>query len=67
MVTPPAKRLVFALILGAVPLTEKGFRRRWYAATRADDPEPAFQRDLLVLLRTHLSGGPVMDEAHRIA
>ena len=53
--------------LVAVPLTDKGFRRRWYAATRADDPEPAFQRDLLELLRTHLSGGPVMDGAQRIA
>lgn len=53
--------------LVAVPLTEKGFRRRWYAATRADDPEPAFQRDLLDLLRVHVSNGPVVEAGDRPA
>jgi LysR family transcriptional regulator for metE and metH len=53
--------------LVAIPLTDKGVRRRWYAATRAADPEPAFQRDLLELLRAHLTGGPVVDGVQRIA
>ena len=37
---------------------KKGFPRTWYAATRSADVTPAYQVDLIALLRRHLSAGP---------
>jgi LysR family transcriptional regulator, regulator for metE and metH len=45
-----------------VRLTENGFTRKWYAAMRADDPSPAYQFDLVEMLRRQLSGGPMLHE-----
>lgn len=42
----------------ALHLGKRGFTRTWYAATRADDVTPAYQFDLLELLRRHLGAGP---------
>ena len=43
----------------AVRLGKKGYSRTWYAAVRSGDVAPAFQFDLIDLLRRHLSVGPV--------
>jgi LysR family transcriptional regulator for metE and metH len=51
----------------AVRLTEGGFLRKWYVATRADDPGATYQRDLIDLLRRNMRGGPLISESQRIA
>ena len=42
----------------AMRLGKKGYTRRWYAAVRSTDVTPAYQFDLIDLLRRHLSVGP---------
>lgn len=44
--------------LVGVPLTARGFHRRWWAVTRPHETAPAYQRSLLELLGRHLRGGP---------
>src|SRR5687767_12973062 len=44
--------------LVGIPLTARGFHRRWWAVTRPHEAAPAFQRSLLELLGRHLRGGP---------
>jgi LysR family transcriptional regulator for metE and metH len=39
-------------------LGKKGVMRTWYAATRSGDVTPAFQFDLIELLKRHLRSGP---------
>ena len=51
----------------AVPLTEKGLQRKWYVATRADEPTTGYHLDLVDLLRRNLCGGPVIVDSQRIA
>jgi LysR family transcriptional regulator, regulator for metE and metH len=41
-----------------VRLGKRGFSRTWYAATRSGDVTPAFQFDLIELLKRHLGAGP---------
>ena len=45
-------------VLVGVPLTARGFHRRWWAVTRPHDAKPAYQQSLLELLGRHLRGGP---------
>jgi LysR family transcriptional regulator for metE and metH len=45
--------------LVGVPLTARGFHRRWWAVTRPHETAPAYQRSLLDLLARHLRGGPL--------
>src|SRR4029079_9201433 len=45
--------------LVGVPLTARGFHRRWWAVTRPHETTPAYQQRLLDLLGLHLRGGPV--------
>ena len=44
--------------LVGVPLTARGFHRRWWAVTRPHESAPAYQQSLLELLGRHLRGGP---------
>ena len=44
--------------LVGVPLTARGFHRRWWAVTRPHEATPAYQQRLLDLLGLHLRGGP---------
>jgi LysR family transcriptional regulator for metE and metH len=44
--------------LVGVPLTRRGFHRRWWAVTRPHETAPAYQQSLLELLGRHLRGGP---------
>lgn len=44
--------------LNMARLGRRGFRRSWYAATRSAEAIPAFQFELIDLLRRHLGGGP---------
>ena len=44
----------------ALRLGKRGFPRSWYAATRSGDVTPAYQFDLVELLRRNLSAGPVV-------
>lgn len=44
--------------LVGVPLTARGFHRRWWAVTRPHETRPAYQDRLLELLAHHLRGGP---------
>ena len=44
--------------LVGVPLTARGFHRRWWAVTRPHETTPAFQQSLVELLGRHLHGGP---------
>jgi len=44
--------------LVGVPLTSRGFHRRWWAVTRPHETAPAYQQSLLELLGRHLRGGP---------
>ena len=44
--------------LSALRLGRRGHTRTWYAATRSGDVTPAFQFDLIELLRRHLASGP---------
>jgi len=46
-------------------LGKKGFARTWYAATRSGDVTPAYQFDLIELLRRHLGAGPAVNVTHR--
>jgi LysR family transcriptional regulator for metE and metH len=39
-------------------LGKRGYSRTWYAATRSGDVTPAFQFDLIELLKRHLGAGP---------
>jgi LysR family transcriptional regulator for metE and metH len=39
-------------------LGKKGYKRTWYAAVRSGDVTPAYQFDLIEMLRRHLSLGP---------
>ena len=48
-----ASRMVNMLRLG-----RRGYSRTWYAATRSGDVTPAFQFDLIELLKRHLGSGP---------
>jgi LysR family transcriptional regulator, regulator for metE and metH len=41
-------------------LGKKGYTRTWYAAVRSTDVTPAYQFDLIEMLRRHFSVGPVM-------
>jgi LysR family transcriptional regulator for metE and metH len=52
-----APQLRDGLLVG-VPLTARGFHRRWWAVTRPHEAAPAYQRSLLALLGHHLRGGP---------
>jgi LysR family transcriptional regulator, regulator for metE and metH len=45
--------------LVGVPLTARGFHRRWWAVTRPHESTPAYQQSLVELLGRHLRGGPV--------
>jgi LysR family transcriptional regulator for metE and metH len=45
--------------LVGVPLTARGFHRRWWAVTRPHETAPAYQQSLLDLLGRHLRGGPL--------
>ena len=45
--------------LVGIPLTTRGFHRRWWAVTRPHETAPAYQRSLVDLLARHLRGGPV--------
>jgi LysR family transcriptional regulator for metE and metH len=45
--------------LQAVRLTERGYARHWFVATRREQPAPAYQFDLMELLRRQLAGGPL--------
>ena len=51
----------------AVRLGKKGYTRTWYAATRSGDVTPAYQFDLIELLRRHLSAGPALQVEHRMS
>lgn len=53
--------------LAATRVTERGFVRQWYVATRTDQPATGYQFDLMDLLRRHVSGGPVVLDAQRSA
>jgi LysR family transcriptional regulator, regulator for metE and metH len=44
--------------LVGVPLTTRGFHRRWWAVTRPHETAPAYQQSLVELLARHLRGGP---------
>jgi len=44
--------------LVAIPLTSRGFHRRWWAVTRPHETAPAYQQSLVELLGRHLRGGP---------
>jgi LysR family transcriptional regulator for metE and metH len=44
----------------ATRLGKKGYPRRWYAAVRASDVTPAYQFDLIEMLRRHLTVGPTV-------
>ena len=44
--------------LVGIPLTARGFHRRWWAVTRPHETAPAYQQSLLELLGRHLRGGP---------
>jgi len=44
--------------LVGVPLTVRGFHRRWWAVTRQHETTPAYQQSLVDLLGRHLRGGP---------
>ena len=47
-------------LLAAIPLTVRGFRRRWWAVTRPNDAVPPYQRALVDLLARHLRAGPAL-------
>lgn len=47
-------------VVQATRLGKKGYTRRWYAAVRASDVTPAYQFDLIELLRRHLTVGPAV-------
>jgi LysR family transcriptional regulator, regulator for metE and metH len=53
--------------LVGVPLTSRGFHRRWWAVTRPHETTPAYQRSLLDLLGRHLRGGPPATDIQRRA
>lgn len=53
--------------VSAVRLTETGYWRTWYFASRADDPTTAFHLDLVELVRRNVAGGPTVNEPQRIA
>ena len=44
--------------LVGIPLTARGFHRRWWAVTRPHETTPAYQQSLVELLARHLRGGP---------
>src|SRR5687767_9404388 len=44
--------------LVGIPLTKRGFHRRWWAVTRLHETAPVYQQSLLELLSSHLRGGP---------
>ena len=48
--------------LVGIPLTKRGFHRRWWAVTRPHETAPAYQQSLLELLGRHLRGGPAPTE-----
>jgi len=48
--------------LVGIPLTKRGFHRRWWAVTRPHETAPAYQQSLLDLLGRHLRGGPAPTE-----
>lgn len=54
---------VRAGLVVAVRLTDTGFSRTWFTATRAHDPASPFHHDLVALLRKHVAGGPTIVEA----
>jgi LysR family transcriptional regulator for metE and metH len=50
----------------ATRLGRKGCKRTWYAAVRSGDVTPAYQFDLIELLRRQLSIGPTVRIGHRL-
>jgi LysR family transcriptional regulator for metE and metH len=46
-----------------VRLGKKGFTRTWFTAVRSGDVTPAYQFDLIELLRRHVSAGPTVRAA----
>jgi LysR family transcriptional regulator for metE and metH len=52
-------------IVQATRLGKKGQMRTWYAAVRSSDVTPAYQFDLIELLRRHLSGGVPTSRPHQ--
>jgi LysR family transcriptional regulator, regulator for metE and metH len=57
-----------ALRAGTVQTTrlgKKGYRRTWYAAIRSGDVTPAYQFDLIEMLRRNLSVGPTPRIGHQ--
>jgi LysR family transcriptional regulator, regulator for metE and metH len=49
-----------------VRLGKKGFSRTWFTAVRSGDVTPAYQFDLIELLRRHLSAGPTVRTGHQL-
>ena len=49
----------------ALRLTEFGLSRRWYVATRKDDPTTAFHEQLIELMGQSLNGHTVVDIQRR--
>jgi LysR family transcriptional regulator, regulator for metE and metH len=47
-------------------LGRNGYRRTWYTAVRRGDLTPAYQSDLIELLRRHLAAGPSARSALRV-
>jgi LysR family transcriptional regulator for metE and metH len=52
--------------LHATRLGKKGYKRTWYAAVRSGDITPAYQSDLIDLLRRQLSVGPTVRIGHQV-
>jgi LysR family transcriptional regulator for metE and metH len=46
-------------VVHASRIGKKGVRRTWFTAARSADVTPAYQADLIELLRRHLAAGPV--------
>lgn len=47
-------------VIGSARLGRRGYTRTWYTATRSGDVIPAYQSDLVELLRRHVAGGPAV-------
>jgi LysR family transcriptional regulator for metE and metH len=51
---------VRAGLVHATRIGKKGYKRTWYAAVRSGDVTPAYQFDLIEMLRRHLGVGPTV-------
>ena len=49
-------------LVAGIPITDRGYRRRWFAATRVGEPSAPYAENLLDLLRRHVAGGPRVAE-----